>query len=138
MITLSWLCAALALALAPNSYAFAITGLQGGVNAATGERPIRQEISVFQYAGAAFDLYILALQQLMQRDQADPFSFYRIAGTPAGCSSAIEKSLHNSQGFTAILTHPGMALSANSVMAIVLMGLSCFLHGTALTWCFLR
>ena len=83
MIALYWLCAVLAFAFSPTCYAFAITGLQGGVDAATGERPIRQEISVFQYAGAAFDLYILALEQLVQRDQTDPFSFYQIAGRPA-------------------------------------------------------
>ncbi|KAL8794331.1 MAG: hypothetical protein Q9195_003158 [Heterodermia aff. obscurata] len=79
MITLYWLCAVLAFAFSHTSYAFAVTGLQGGVNASTGERPIRQEISTFQYAGAAFDLYILALQQFVQQDQADPFSFYQIA-----------------------------------------------------------
>ena len=84
MLALYWLCTVLAFAFSPTSYAFAITGLQGGVNAATGERPIRQEISVFQYAGPAFDLYILALQQLVQRDQADQFSYYQIAGMPAG------------------------------------------------------
>lgn len=137
MIALYWLYAVLALAFSPTSYAFAITGLQGGVNVATGERPIRQEISVFQYAGAAFDLYILALQQFMEQDQTDQFSYYQIAGRPAGFS-AIEKSLQSSQGFMAILTHPGMALSANSIMDIVLMGLSCFLHGTALIWRCLR
>ena len=137
MLAVYWLCVVLAFAFSPTGYAVAITGLQGGVDAASGERPTRQEISVFQYAGAAFDLYILALQIFMQRDQADQFSYYQIAGRLAGFST-IEKSLQSSQGFMAILTHPGMALPANSIMDTVLMGLSCFLHGTALIWCFLR
>ena len=95
MIALYWLCAVLAFAFSPTSYGFAITGLQGGVNAATGERPARQEISVFQHAGAAFDLYILALQQFAERDQADQFSYYQIAGRPTGMTT-IEQSLQSS------------------------------------------
>ena len=87
MVALYCLVTIITFAFASTSDAFAITGLQGGVNAATGERPIRQEISTFQQAGAAFDLYILSLRQFMQRDQSDPLSYYQIAGTLLGLST---------------------------------------------------
>ena len=61
--------------------AYAITGAQGGVNLATGQRPLRQEISVFQNAGPAFDLYILAFQQFAQEDQTLLLSYYQVAGS---------------------------------------------------------
>ena len=73
-------CAFVALVLISASHAYAITGAQGGVNVASGERPARQEISTFQHAGAAFDLYILAMQQIMQKDQLDFASYYQISG----------------------------------------------------------
>ena len=59
---------------------YAITGVQGGVNEATGQRPSRKEFSTFKTSGAPFDLYILALQQLQQEDQSTLISFYQIGG----------------------------------------------------------
>lgn len=80
MIGLYWLWAVLVLIFAPTGQAFAITGLEAGVKAVTGERPIRLEISTFQNEGPAFDLYILALQQLMQQNQSHPLSYFQISG----------------------------------------------------------
>ena len=80
MVALSCLCAVLALALVPSSHAFAITGNKGGVNPATGERPVRMEISTLQHEGPAFDVYVLALQQFMEQDQSHPLSYYQISG----------------------------------------------------------
>jgi len=62
------------------STSYAITGPQGGVDAVTGQRPLRQEISSFQYAGPAFDLYILAFQAFVQQDQTELLSYYQVAG----------------------------------------------------------
>ncbi|MCJ1407940.1 hypothetical protein MMC19_002011 [Ptychographa xylographoides] len=59
---------------------YAIKGCQGGVNSTTGQRPFRQEFSSFQASGAAFDLYIQALQQLIQKNQLEQLSFYQVAG----------------------------------------------------------
>ena len=60
--------------------AIAIEGAQGGVNAATGERPFRQDIATFQTSGAAWDLYILSLSQFTQVEQSNPLSYFQIAG----------------------------------------------------------
>lgn len=60
--------------------AVTITGPQAGVNSLTGQRPFRQDISSFQNSGPAFDLYMLALQQLAQQDQTVLLSYYQIAG----------------------------------------------------------
>ncbi len=62
------------------STSYAITGPQGGVDPVTGQRPSRQEISSFQHAGPAFDLYILAFQAFVQQDQTEPLSYYQVAG----------------------------------------------------------
>ncbi|MCJ1229614.1 hypothetical protein MMC12_006283 [Toensbergia leucococca] len=56
-----------------------ISGVQGGVNTFTGQRPARQDISTFQFSGAPFDLYILSLEQFLAQDQADILSYYQIA-----------------------------------------------------------
>ena len=61
-------------------FSFAITGVQGGVNQDTGERPSRQEFSSFRWSGAAFDLYILALKQFQASNQTALLSYYQIAG----------------------------------------------------------
>lgn len=63
----------------------AVNGTQGGVDEASGFRPFRLEISSFQSAGPAWDLYILSLQEFMQANQSDPLSYYRIAGTWVCC-----------------------------------------------------
>jgi len=62
------------------STSYAITGPQGGVDAVTGQRPLRQEISSFQHAGPVFDLYILAFQAFVQQDQTELLSYYQVAG----------------------------------------------------------
>ncbi|KAL9609508.1 MAG: hypothetical protein Q9167_005725 [Letrouitia subvulpina] len=59
--------------------AIAIKGVQGGLNTKTGERPMRKEFSVFRASGAAFDLYILALQQFQQQNQTALLSYFQIA-----------------------------------------------------------
>ncbi|MCJ1417075.1 hypothetical protein MMC32_003414 [Xylographa parallela] len=62
------------------SATFAINGVHAGVNVLTGQRPFRQEFSIFQNAGPAFDLYIQALQQLAQTNQSAMLSYYAVAG----------------------------------------------------------
>ena len=57
-----------------------ITGSTAGVNTLTGERPIRQNINELQSSGPAFDLYILALQQMEQQSQNSELSYYQVAG----------------------------------------------------------
>lgn len=66
--------------LAAKGSAVAITGPQAGVNAATGERPFRQEFSVFKDSGPAFDLYIQALYYFTQEDQSNLLSYFQICG----------------------------------------------------------
>ena len=69
------------LTLAPVVSSYAITGILGGVDRTTGQRPFRQEFSTFRNSGPAFDLYILSLQQLQQQNQSALLSFYQVAGT---------------------------------------------------------
>ena len=57
-----------------------IKGATGGVNTATGQRPSRQNLVTFQGSGAAFDLFILALQKFQQENQANIVSLYKIDG----------------------------------------------------------
>jgi len=59
---------------------YAITGVEGGVDQVTGQRPSRQEFSIFTHSGPAFDLYILSLQQLQQQSQSELLSYYQVAG----------------------------------------------------------
>lgn len=59
---------------------YAITGAHGGVNTGTGQRPSRQDLSTFKNSGAAFDLYILSLQQFQQQNQSALLSYYQVAG----------------------------------------------------------
>lgn len=58
----------------------AIKGSPGGVDFLTGERPLRQEFSVFKDSGPAFDLYILSFRQFMQQNQSSLLSYYGVAG----------------------------------------------------------
>ena len=60
--------------------AVTILGSRAGVNLQTGETPLRQDIRILQTLGPAFDLYILALQQLTKQDQSSPLSYYQVAG----------------------------------------------------------
>ncbi len=66
--------------LTTQTKAIAITGVQDGVNMATGQRPFRQEISTFQNSGPPFDLYILSFQRFVQQNQTNILSYYQIAG----------------------------------------------------------
>jgi tyrosinase len=59
---------------------FQITGAPRGVNLTTGGRPLRLDIDELFQSGPAFDLYIQALTQLQQTNQADPLSYFGIAG----------------------------------------------------------
>jgi tyrosinase len=72
--------AALAVAGPVCTPRYIVTGATGGVNNATGERPTRQDIQVFKDSGAAFDLFVLALQTLQERSQDDKYSWYQFAG----------------------------------------------------------
>ena len=85
-----WLCLQLLPALVSGQYvtgkltsstsSIAVNGTQGGVDEVSGFRPFRFEISSFQSMGPAWDLYILSLQEFMQKNQSDPLSYYQIAG----------------------------------------------------------
>ena len=68
------------LLLLPASLAFKVTGATGGHNLTTGARPYRVDINDFAQSGPPFDLYIQALNQLQKTDQADPQSYFQIAG----------------------------------------------------------
>ena len=69
-----------ALAVIHYVSAVRITGSPAGVNTLTGERPVRQNINDLQSSGPAFDLYILALQQMEQQSQNSELSYYQVAG----------------------------------------------------------
>lgn len=58
----------------------AIGGPAIGVTAGMGERPFRQEISIFQNSGPAWDLYLQSLSYVMERDQSELLSYYQVAG----------------------------------------------------------
>lgn len=68
------------IALSKHITAYGITGLSGGVNYNTGERPARRDLRDLQSSGAAFDLYIQALVQFQADDQSDMVSYYEVAG----------------------------------------------------------
>lgn len=59
---------------------YAITGPQGSVNQVTGQRPSRQDFSIFRNSGPAFDLYILSLEQFQRQNQSVLLSYYQVAG----------------------------------------------------------
>ena len=72
---------ALGLFAAGSNAIIPITGPTGGVNATTGERPMRKEINGFYQAGGpAWDLYIQCLAQIQARPQSQIDSWYQIAG----------------------------------------------------------
>ena len=80
MTSLNLMTIVIAICLLSHANALAITGPQGGVNIATGQRPFRQEFSTFKNSGAAFDLYILSLQRFQQQNQSALLSYYQVAG----------------------------------------------------------
>lgn len=60
--------------------AIAIIGILAGVNITTGERPLRRNINQLYVSGPAWDLFLLALRKFQQVNQADPLSYYQVAG----------------------------------------------------------
>lgn len=72
-----------------------IPGVSAGINKESGERPIRQDIRKFQDAGAAFDLYVLALKQFQDDAHDNVASFYQVAGT---CYLVLANKLFESGG----------------------------------------
>ncbi|PGH28693.1 hypothetical protein GX50_08562 [[Emmonsia] crescens] len=60
--------------------AVTISGVKGGVNFQTGERPARKDINELQWSGPEFDLYIQALTAFQEEDRNDLLSFHKIAG----------------------------------------------------------
>ena len=67
-------------ALFTRCSAIAVTGPSGGVDLVSGSRPFRLNINDLAASGPAWDLYLLSLQQMQQRDQSDPSSHFQIAG----------------------------------------------------------
>ena len=77
----STLIVALVAFLSTAAQAFAVTGATGGINARTGARPLRQDILKMQRTGgAAWDLYLQALQKFQAMDQQDALSWFQING----------------------------------------------------------
>jgi tyrosinase len=68
-------------AVSKSVVGYAITGVSGGVNSDTGQRPARLDMRDLQSAGPAFDLYVQALSQFQSDDQSDLVSYYEVAGT---------------------------------------------------------
>lgn len=68
-------------AVTKSAVGYAITGVSGGVNSATGQRPARLDMRDLQSAGPAFDLFVQALSQFQSDDQSDLISYYEVAGT---------------------------------------------------------
>ena len=66
--------------IAPVVSSIAVTGTQGGVDASSGSRPFRFEISTFQNSGPPWDLYILALDCFQRSNQTQQLSYYQVAG----------------------------------------------------------
>lgn len=60
---------------------YTVMGVPAGVNTDTGERPTRRDLKEFQASGAAFDLYVQALDQFQKDDQSDFLSYYEVSGT---------------------------------------------------------
>lgn len=77
-ITQRILCLLLLTHCAP-SWAIQVKGSTTGVGPGR-QRPFRQEITAFSQSGPAWDLYLLALQQLQNTPASDPLSYYSIAG----------------------------------------------------------
>lgn len=71
--------------------AFEISGATGGIDATTGARPSRYEISQFSQSGPAWSLFILALYEIQRTNQWDPLSYFSIAGT--GCHASARRPL---------------------------------------------
>ncbi len=129
------------IALAAKGDAVTVTGPQAGVNAATGERPFRQELSVLQNSGPAFDLYIQALYYFMQDDQSNVESYFQIAGKCHPVPHSPLSQLNNikwSQRFMGFPTDPGTASRGISREVTVPMDQPCFLPGIGRIWPSLR
>lgn len=70
---------ALAVLTHTASASWAIAGATSGINNSTGARPFRLPIAELQQSGAAWDLYIQALQYWQSLDQSNMFSWYKVA-----------------------------------------------------------
>ena len=81
----------------------AIRGPQDGVNALTGERPVRQEFSVFKDSGPAFELYIQSFNHFKRQNQSSLLSYYQVSGT-------VLKSLLNCFTYWIVPRYPRTAL----------------------------
>lgn len=55
-----------------------VSPLTGGVDQATGQRPLRLDIA--QMNGPALDLYLLAMQEFMAVSQQEKLSWFQFAG----------------------------------------------------------
>ena len=120
--------------LAGKLDAFQITGAQGGINAATGERPLRYEINDFASSGAPFDVFILALSAFQAVPQSDPLSYFQISGL-FPLSINWEKRSRFHEGSMAFLRSHGTALLAlDHILDSVRTRLRHFRPGTAATW----
>ncbi|KAK7988124.1 hypothetical protein PG989_008439 [Apiospora arundinis] len=64
-----------------QSNKFIVTGLSSGVNTATGQRPVRQNVNTFAASGGPqWDLFILGLQAFQAAPESDQLSYFGIAG----------------------------------------------------------
>lgn len=97
------------IALSKQISAYGITGLSGGVNYDTGERPVRRDLRDLQSSGAAFDLYVQALAQFQADDQSDLVSYYEVAGRHQPEISKLFMLKCTMQESTATPIDPGMA-----------------------------
>lgn len=72
--------------LVSQAVSFIVRGSNGGVDLFSRVRPFRREISEFSKSGAAWDLFVLSLQQFHNTALNDSLSFFQIAsihGYPA-------------------------------------------------------
>lgn len=127
---------------ASQTKAVAITGPQGGVDSATGQRPFRQDINTFQNSGPAFDLYILSFQRFVQQNQSDLLSYYQVAGkchfVPRVNGQGSRHLIVFLQAFMATRTPLGTASVDRTTWAIVRMARFFFPPGIGRIWLCLR
>lgn len=64
----------------PLISALSVTGALGGLQPGSRERPMRQEISGFAQSGAAWDLFVQALQEFQSAPITDMLSYFQVAG----------------------------------------------------------
>lgn len=116
----------------------AISGPQGGVNVFTGERPVRQEFSVFKDSGPAFDLFIQSFNLFVRQNQSSLLSYYRVSGNLLNSLPNCSNMLTCPQVSTDTHTGHGTGLMEAISEAIARTLLSYSLHGTDHTSLFSR